>query len=67
MPGLPGSQSLLFQQAGFGPVNLVLPLTAEDLQSTSLRADSSEKQKVNPPTDMFSISTAQPRASPAHW
>lgn len=58
MPGLPGSQSLLSQQAGFGPVNPVLPLTTEELQLRSLRADSSEKQKVDFPTDMFSISTA---------
>lgn len=67
MPGLPGSQSLHSQQAGFGPVNLVLPVTAEGLQAMSLRADSSEKQKVYSPTDMFSISTAQPRAPPPCW
>lgn len=63
MPGLPGSQSLLSQQAGFGPVNPMLPLTTEELQLRSLRADSSEKQKVDFPT--CSLSAQHTKGSPS--
>jgi len=57
-PDLPGSQSLLSRRAGFGFAHPALLQTTEGLHRRTLKADSSEKQKVDSPRGEFSISRA---------
>lgn len=57
-PDSPGCQSLPSRWAGFGLARPALLQTTEGLHQRTPRVDSSEKQKVDSPRGVFSISRA---------